>query len=237
MSGAAILLELDNVGKRFDAVEDGDGLDVLCGVTLQVPAGESLAVVGPSGSGKSTLLNVIGGLDRPTTGRVSIGGNDLARLDDAELARVRNRDIGFVFQLHHLLPQCTALENVLVPTLVDRVSAEARASRVKRARQLLERVGLADRASHRPGQLSGGERQRVAVVRAMINGPKLLLADEPTGALDRAASDQLTQLLVELNREEGVALMVVTHSRQVASQMGRVFELRDGTFAARESRP
>src|SRR5262249_54855768 len=157
---------------------------------------ESIAIVGPSGSGKSTLLNIIGALDRPDSGRVVLAGRDLSTLSEPELAAVRSREMGFIFQLHHLLPQCTVLENVLIPTLAiaGRPGAEPRAEAPEdRARRLLKRVGLIDRLSHRPGQLSGGERQRVAVIRALINQPKLLLADEPTGALDRAAADNLAQ--------------------------------------------
>lgn len=188
-------------------------------------AGESVAIVGPSGSGKSTLLNIIGTLDHPTDGRVLLDGTDLSQLDDKKLAKIRNSQIGFIFQLHHLLPQCTVWENVLVPTLVesDRCGrSEARAHR------LLKRVGLEERLSHRPGQLSGGERQRVAVVRALINNPKLLLADEPTGSLDHSSADNLAQLLVELNREEDVTLIVVTHSLPLTESMDRVLKLRDG---------
>jgi ABC-type lipoprotein export system ATPase subunit len=225
------LLELDAVGKRFDAPVGGEAPWVLRDVSLTVAAGESLSVVGPSGSGKSTLLNLIGGLDRPTSGRVVVDGRDLARLDDAALAAHRRRDVGLVFQLHHLLPQCTALENVLVPTLAGEGAKPEGAG--DRARRLLERVGLGGRIDHRPGQLSGGERQRVAVVRALINGPRLLLADEPTGALDQASAASLVQLLVELNREEQVTLIVATHAADVAGRMARPLELRDGRLAPR----
>jgi ABC-type lipoprotein export system ATPase subunit len=224
---AEALLELAGVTKRYEAAGDAAAAEVLKGVDLRIAPGEAVAIVGPSGSGKSTLLNVVGALDRPTSGRVSLEGRDLAALDEAELARLRNRAVGFVFQLHHLLPQCTVLENVLVPTLAG--GPERRSEKPEaRARRLLERVGLAERLSHRPGQLSGGERQRVAVVRALINEPRLLLADEPTGSLDRASAENLARLLVELNREEGVALLVITHSMGLARQMSRVLELRDG---------
>jgi ABC-type lipoprotein export system ATPase subunit len=217
------LMELIDVSKRFRAVQAGSELDVLRSISLRVAAGESLAIVGPSGSGKSTLLNIMGTLDHPTSGQVLLGGQDLAKLDEARLAVVRNEQIGFIFQAHHLLPQCTALENVLVPTL-----AGARRDLTARARELLKRVGLEARTDHFPGQLSGGERQRVAVVRALINSPKLLLADEPTGALDHAAASELGQLLVDLNREEQVSLVVVTHATELAQRMGRRLELRDG---------
>jgi lipoprotein-releasing system ATP-binding protein len=229
------LLQLIGVTKRFGAPDRGPGLEVLRGVSLDVARGESLAVVGPSGSGKSTLLHIIGTLDRPTSGRVLLDGTDLATLDEQQLAAVRNRRIGFVFQQHFLLPQCTVWENVLVPTLARRASdasqppAETGAETVAaRAERLLRRVGLGERLEHRPGQLSGGERQRVAVVRALINRPQLLLADEPTGALDHAAATELGQLLVELNREEGVTLIVVTHALELARRMGRVLRLAEG---------
>jgi ABC-type lipoprotein export system ATPase subunit len=221
------LLALSDVSKHYDS---GAGtVEVLRKVTLRVKAGESLAMVGPSGCGKSTLLNIIGTLDRPSAGGVELGGRDLTQLDEDALAEVRNREIGFVFQSHHLLPQCTVLENVLVPTL-PLADVGLRESAPERARQLLEKVGLGERLGHRPGQLSGGERQRVAVVRALINRPKLLLADEPTGALDRASAANLGELLVRLNAEEGVSLILVTHALELAKQMKRVFELRDGVL-------
>jgi ABC-type lipoprotein export system ATPase subunit len=225
------LVRLESVTRRYDAPGGGQAPPVLDGVTLSIAAGESLAVVGPSGSGKSTLLNIIGTLDRPTSGRVLLDGRDLTDASDTDLAAVRNRRIGFVFQLHHLLPQCTALENVLVPALAQggAVPKETAA----RGRRLLERMGLADRLDYRPGQLSGGERQRVALARALINQPPLLLADEPTGSVDRAASDRLADLLVELNREEGVTLVVVTHAPRLAERMARVMELADGRLTPR----
>jgi len=226
-----LILKLADVTKRFDAQNGSLPIDVLRGVSLEVARGESLAIVGPSGSGKSTLLHLIGTLDRPTSGEVTLDGQDLLRLDENELAAVRNRQIGFVFQAHYLLPQCTVLENVLVPTLASRrnlsipVEGESPSNRAVR---LLQRAGLGGRLSHQPGQLSGGECQRVAVVRALINRPHLLLADEPTGALDHTSALQLGQLLVELNREEGMTLIVVTHALELAQRMGRVLELRDG---------
>jgi lipoprotein-releasing system ATP-binding protein len=221
------LLKLSNVTLRYESGGAAPPVQVLKGVSLEVARGESLAIIGPSGSGKSTLLNIIGTLDRATSGEVVLTGQDLSRLDEAKLAAVRNRQIGFVFQAHHLLPQCTVMENVLVPTLAG-ADGDARKNAPERAERLLKRVGLGDRTTHRPGQLSGGERQRVAVVRALINQPQLLLADEPTGALDRAAAEQLAQLLLELNREEGVTLIVVTHALDLARKMGRVLELQDG---------
>ena len=191
-------------------------------------------IVGPSGCGKSTLLNIIGALDRPTSGRVLFDGRDLAALDDNELAKIRNKQIGFVFQMHHLLPQCTVLENVLVPTLAGKDRSAMEQAR-ERATNLLQRVGLKEFLLHRPGQLSGGQRQRVAVVRALINQPKLLLADEPTGSLDREASEKIADLLVELNRSEKVTLIVVTHSHELAKRMGRVVELTEGSLKDRRS--
>jgi len=227
MANETPLLDLIDVSKHYDAPGGAEVPPVLRGVSLSVAAGESLAIVGPSGCGKSTLLNLIGALDRPTSGRVLLNGTDLASLDDKRLALVRNREIGFVFQLHHLLPQCTVLENVLVPTLVAGAMSPGETPE-QRAKRLLDRVGLADRADYFPGQLSGGERQRVAVVRALINAPNLLLADEPTGSLDRASAETLAALLVELNREEKVTLLLVTHALDLAGRMGRVLELRDG---------
>ena len=224
----AMLLRLTGVSKHYPA-PGGGRLAVLDEVSLELNAGESLAIVGPSGSGKSTLLQIIGTLDRPTNGRVELSGQDLSQLDELQLAAVRNRQIGFVFQSHFLLPQCTVWENVLVPTLAEQGrTTHSIESTSTRAERLLKRVGLAERLHHFPGQLSGGERQRVAVVRALINQPQLLLADEPTGALDHASATNLSQLLVELNREEGVTLIVVTHSRELAQRMGRVLELKDG---------
>lgn len=228
------MLELINVAKNYDWPGNAEGVCVLRDITLKIEKGESVAIVGPSGSGKTTLLNIIGALDRPSSGRVVLDGRNLSRLGDSELSRIRNRQIGFVFQLHHLLPQCTVLENVLVPTLAER-SAVSPAEARKRAMELLERVGLADWSRHRPGELSGGQRQRVAVVRALINQPKLLLADEPTGSLDNEASRNIAQLLVELNRSEAVSLVVVTHSVTLAENVKRVLELTDGTLRDRQS--
>jgi lipoprotein-releasing system ATP-binding protein len=185
-----------------------------------------VAIVGPSGSGKSTLLNLLGTLDAPDSGSVWFEGRDLTGLSPKELATLRNRRIGFIFQNHHLLPQCTVLENVLIPTLAEQRRAPEEA--VARAGQLLDRVGLGHRIDHTPGRLSGGERQRTAVVRALINQPALLLADEPTGALDRASAGEITRLLTELNLKDGLTLIVVTHSAELAGLMSRAVELRDG---------
>jgi lipoprotein-releasing system ATP-binding protein len=222
----AALLRLEQVSKSYRAAEGNEPVTVLKAITLEVGAGESLSIIGPSGSGKSTLLNIIGTLDHPDSGKVWLADEDLAAQNEVALAAIRNREIGFIFQAHHLLPHCTVWENVLVPALAEKRSTTEEAE--KRAERLLKRVGLDHRLGHRPGQLSGGERQRVAVVRALINQPKLLLADEPTGALDRASATQLANLLVELNREEQAALIVVTHALDLARQMNRVFELRNG---------
>jgi lipoprotein-releasing system ATP-binding protein len=240
------LLHLTDLTKRYSAAAGTDGVAVLGGISLEVKRGETLAIVGPSGSGKSTLLQIIGTLDRPTSGTVLLEGRDLSQLDGLQLAEVRNRQIGFIFQAHYLLPQCTVMENVLVPTLAkagrsgsllpaDGAHGLPRPteSSALRAERLLKRVGLGERLHHRPGQLSGGERQRVAVVRALINQPQLLLADEPTGALDHASATSLGRLLVELNQEEGVTLIVVTHAMDLAKRMGRVLELQDGKLIQR----
>jgi ABC-type lipoprotein export system ATPase subunit len=221
------LLKVVEVSKQYQAAPGAEPVRVLNNVSLAVASGESLAIVGPSGSGKSTLLNIIGTLDKPTTGHVFLDGDDLAVRSEEELAQIRNRRIGFVFQSHHLLPQCSVLENILVPTLPSK-DKSLRENARERGLQLLKRVGLGERTSHRPGQLSGGERQRVAVVRALINQPKLLLADEPTGALDRNSSQHLAELLTELNSEEKVTLIVVTHALDLAGKMQRQLELNDG---------
>jgi lipoprotein-releasing system ATP-binding protein len=224
---AETLLQLSGVSKEFSPAAGAAPLKILSNLDLTVVPGESLAIIGPSGSGKSTLLNLIGSLDRPSSGKVLLDGQDLTSLNDKELAKVRNRRIGFIFQGHHLLPQCSVLENVLVPTLADG-SSGANDAALERAKTLLKRVGLGERLNHRPAQLSGGEKQRTAVVRALINQPQLLLADEPTGALDQSSATNLADLLVELNREQKVALVVVTHSPALAARMSRVLEIRNG---------
>lgn len=207
----------------------GGPLAVLRAIDLELHPGESLAVMGPSGSGKSTLLHILGTLDRPTSGSVHLGGKDPFALGEPQLADFRNRHVGFVFQDHHLLPQCSVLENVLVPTLV---SGNGDRKTETYARQLLERVGLSQRLDHRPAELSGGERQRVAVARALIHKPILLLADEPTGNLDRRASQAIGQLLLDLHREEQSILMVVTHSPELARLFPRRLEMVDGQLQA-----
>jgi lipoprotein-releasing system ATP-binding protein len=220
------LLELRGVRRAFDG--PAGPLPVLDGVDFTLRAGEAAAVTGPSGCGKSTLLQLMGTLDRPDAGQVLFDGVDTAGLSADALAGLRNRTIGFVFQFHHLLPQCTVLENALVPVLERARAAEARA----RALALLDRVGLAGRADHRPGELSGGERQRAAVVRALVNRPRLLLADEPTGALNEEAAESLADLLVELQRDEGLALVVVTHAPAVARRFGAQWTLHNGKLVS-----
>jgi lipoprotein-releasing system ATP-binding protein len=226
------LCELRAVTKTFSGRGGAEETAVLRGVDLAVVPGERLAIVGPSGSGKSTLLALLGGLEPPTSGAVLWHGRDLAALDERELARLRNRELGFLFQAHHLLPQLSALENALVPTLV-RGGEALRAEREARARELLDVVGLGARLAHRPAELSGGERARAALVRALVNGPRLVLADEPTGALDARSAEMLGELLVELNRREGIAVVVVTHSEALAARIGRVMVLADGRLAPR----
>lgn len=223
--GSNGLLQVIAVTKNYRTGENLE-LPILRGIDLNLSEGESLAIIGPSGSGKSTLLNIIGTLDEPSAGEVLFRGRKIVGLKPKELAELRNRELGFVFQSHHLLPQCSLLENVLVPTLATK-SAD-RSGALERGKLLLKRAGLAERLSHFPSQLSGGERQRVAVVRALINQPRLLLADEPTGALDRSSAEQVGNLLLDLNREEKVALIVVTHSLDLAKRMSRIEELREG---------
>ncbi len=220
------ILQLEGVGKSYSTGAGRPPVEVLRSVSLSIRPGERLAIAGPSGSGKTTLLNLMGFLDRPSTGRVLLDGQAYAGAGDAALSRIRNERIGFVFQLHYLLPQCTALENVLIPALAIRATVDA--TDAARARSLLDRVGLTARLAHRPGALSGGECQRVAVARALVNRPAVLLADEPTGSLDRTAADRLVDLLVRLSEEDGLALVVVTHAPAVAARMSRRLELQDG---------
>lgn len=217
-------VELRGVTKWYESAPERR---ILEGLDLVVRAGERFAIVGPSGCGKSTLLNLLGTLDAPSEGSVVVDGIDTAGLDEDAVARIRSEKIGFIFQMHHLLPQCTALENALVPTLAltNRPNpAEAAA----RAKHLFERVGIGDKLDRLPSQLSGGERQRVAVVRSLINSPRLLLADEPTGALDEDNATRLMELLAELNESEGLALIVVTHDRTLAATLGSVRVLHRG---------
>lgn len=202
-------------------------LPVLRDIGLELKPGEALAVMGPSGSGKSTLLHILGTLDRPTAGSVTLSGTDPFALAEKKLADFRNRHIGFIFQDHHLLPQCSVLENVLIPTLVGERNDRSNGAEAW-ARQLLDRVGLSARLEHRPAELSGGERQRVAVARSLINRPILLLADEPTGNLDRHTAQAVGELLLELHRQENTILIVVTHSAELAARFPRRMEMVDG---------
>jgi lipoprotein-releasing system ATP-binding protein len=219
-------LQVQSLVKSFPSTE-GE-VSVLRGVNLNASPGEAIAITGPSGTGKSTLLYIIGLLDRPTSGKVLVGGQDPHVLDAEGQARFRNSTIGFVFQDHFLLPQCTVLENVLIPTLAQ---SGAGAGQEQQARQLLERVGLSHRMSHLPSQLSGGERQRVAVCRSLINRPQILLADEPTGNLDRRTAETIGELLLELAREQNSILLCVTHSSELASRFSRRYELVDGQLS------
>ena len=216
-------LQAENVTKQYPT--RAEPIEVLRGVSLSLDPGQNLAILGPSGSGKSTLLSILGTLETPTSGRVSLDGVDPFELDERQLAAFRSRRIGFVFQDHYLLPQCSLLENVLLPAVpLGPVGAEA----IQRAEMLLARVGLADRREHRPAELSGGERQRAALARALINAPDLLLADEPTGNLDRTTAQQVGQLLVELQKTEPMILVVVTHSQRLADCLQTRLELDAG---------
>lgn len=223
-------LRLEHIQKTYREAPHAPPHEVLQDISLAVHPGDTIAIMGPSGSGKSTLLNIAGTLDAPTAGTVRLAGRDLSDTPPDALAEIRNRDIGFIFQLHHLLPQCTVLENVLLPTLPRRAKQSKPDRQVTRshAETLLERVGLRDQQHQRPVTLSGGERQRVAVVRALINRPKLVLADEPTGALDNETAAPLMDLLVELNQETQLALIVVTHAEHIAARMQQRFHLRNG---------
>jgi ABC-type lipoprotein export system ATPase subunit len=228
-----MLLELKNINKIYPAGSEGEAKTVLKDVSLKVETGNSLAIVGPSGSGKSTLLNIMGSLDKPTEGEVFFDDQNTSLLSDEELTLLRNRKIGFIFQQHHLLPQCTVMENVLLPTIAGKKGTEKNAA-LDRGRDLLDRVGLSAYINERPAHLSGGEQQRVAVVRALINQPQLLLADEPTGSLDQETSDKLGKLLGDLNKERNVALIVVTHSLKLAANMQVVCELNNGKLERRK---
>jgi lipoprotein-releasing system ATP-binding protein len=220
---------VDRLCKRFQT--EAETREILKDVSFTLAAGQSLAIMGPSGSGKTTLLNIIGTLDTPTSGDVNILGKNPFALGERDLALFRNQTIGFIFQAHHLLPQCSVLENVLLPTAVAPSAAKGEGS-AERALRLLERVGLKTRLHDRPARLSGGERQRAAVVRALINAPKVLLADEPTGSLDHASAEAIAALLSELKREENLALILVTHALDLARRMDSVSQLRDGVLVS-----
>jgi len=223
-------LRAEGIEKRYAG--PGKRVEVLAGVDLALDAGEALAITGPSGSGKSTLLHIIGTLDPPSAGRLQIGEADPFALAQADLARFRNREIGFVFQDHYLLPHLSVLENVLLPTLVRERATDGEAP--QRARKLLERVGLGHRLGHRPAELSGGERQRAAVARALVNAPRLVLCDEPTGSLDHHNAQGIGDLLVELHDQSASILIVVTHSSELASRFARRVAIEDGRLRSLE---
>jgi lipoprotein-releasing system ATP-binding protein len=224
------VLTCTGLSKSFH--DAGVSLEVLQAIDLSVGEGEQIALMGASGSGKSTLLHILGGLDLPTGGQVSIDGTRIDQLNAAELGRLRNRALGFVYQFHHLLPEFTALENVAMPLLM-RGQSPARASEA--ASDMLARVGLAGRAVHKPGEMSGGERQRAAVARALVTRPRCVLADEPTGNLDRQNAEQVYQLMLELNREFGTSFIVATHDPQIARRMDRIYMLEDGRLVPQEA--
>lgn len=226
-----MFLAVENISKRYPSA-GAEGREVLSRLSLQAEAGESVAIVGPSGSGKTTLLNIIGTLDRPDEGRVLFREEDVTHFSEGQLAAFRNREIGFVFQQHHLLPQCTLLENILIPTIPLK-DARRKEESIRRGEELLKRVGIWEQRHQKPGELSGGECQRAAVVRALINSPALLLADEPTGALDQKNSGLLAELLFELNRTDKVALILVTHDLRLAARAKRVFLLENGRLIKR----
>ena len=219
------VIQCQNVGKTYD---DGSlKVEVLRNIDFQVASGEGIGIIGASGSGKSTLLHILGGLDKPTSGEVKIQGQGLNSLSQVAIGRLRNRHLGFVYQFHHLLPEFSALENVMMPLLVARKSrAEAQAA----AAEILEKVGLGSRMTHRPGELSGGERQRAAIARALVTKPDCLLADEPTGNLDRKNATHALEMMLELKHELGTALIVVTHDEQLAKRFDRVLTMDDGSL-------
>ena len=221
------VIQCQNVGKTYD---DGSlKVEVLRNIDFQVASGEGIGIIGASGSGKSTLLHILGGLDKPTSGEVKIQGQGLNSLSQVAIGQLRNRHLGFVYQFHHLLPEFSALENVMMPLLVARKSrAEAQAA----AAEILEKVGLGSRMTHRPGELSGGERQRAAIARALVTKPDCLLADEPTGNLDRKNATHALEMMLELKHVLGTALIVVTHDEQLAKRFDRVLTMDDGSLLA-----
>lgn len=223
------MIELSNLSKSYPSPEGDEVVEVFSGVNLSIEKGASVAIVGPSGSGKSTLLNIIGLLDKATEGDLEVDQKKLNSLSEQEIAHYRNQTVGFVFQSHHLLPSCTVLENVMIPALAGFGSLQGEALE-NRATNLLEEVGMGHRANHLPSQISGGERQRVAVARALVNEPSVLLADEPTGALDKKNTDHLIDLLKQLNEQRNLTLLMVTHSLEGSSQMKQSYHLNEGAL-------
>jgi ABC-type lipoprotein export system ATPase subunit len=221
------MLQLKNISKSFGTPNETNFRQVLSYLSFSLAEGESAAILGPSGSGKTTLLNIIGTLDFPDSGEIRFKNNDVRSFSPSELDRFRNLEIGFVFQFHHLLPQCTLLENILLPAMLLKDKAEKK-KRQSRAEDLLKRVGIWDHRDKLPGKMSGGECQRAAVVRAMINSPSLLLADEPSGALDHKNAGNIAELLIDLNKNDGLSLLVVTHSLELAGRMQKTYQLEEG---------
>lgn len=217
-----MLLRATDISKSYPSIGGDTPLNVLSGISIDLEQGESVVITGPSGSGKSTLLHILGGIDRPDSGSILYHGSDMSQLSNEALAKWRNKEVGFVFQFHYLLPEFTACENVMMPALIHKLSA---VDPKKRAMELLGRVGLVDRAEHRPSELSGGEQQRVAVARALMNRPSLLLADEPTGNLDDKNTQQLMELLTQIRADEGMTMVMVTHDQQLTRYCNRMITL------------
>ena len=220
-----MVLELNNIHKSF--IHDGSHIEVLRGIDLSLSQGESLAITGASGVGKSTLLNIMGTLEPPTKGTVRFMETDISQIGEAELCQMRNKEVGFVFQFHHLLPEFNAIENTLMPALIARMSLKK--ARIE-AKAILNKVGLGNRLTHRIGKLSGGEQQRVAIARSLIMSPKLLLADEPTGNLDETTGEGIADLLLRLNREENLTMVIATHNLRLALRLSRILEIKEGRF-------
>lgn len=226
MENITALIRLEGIRKKFFSPGSESDLEVLKGVDLSIRRGETTAILGPSGCGKSTLLNIMGGLDSPSEGSITFGDKNLNKLSSVELARFRNQSIGFLFQSHHLLPQCSVIENVLIPCLAFQSSPKKET--IEYANKLLVDIGLKERINHRPSQLSGGERQRVAFVRSLIQKPEVILADEPTGSLDPETANRMADLLIDINQKEQLTLIAVTHSMELAGRMKRVLRFSDG---------
>lgn len=222
-----MILELENIFKRYENNSESSHREVLENISLKINKGDSISIVGPSGCGKSTLLNILGTLDKPSSGIMKMDNEDISLFSENKLAETRNQKIGFIFQLHHLLPQLNLLENILLPTLIIK-DIKIKDSALSRAFDLLKKVGLEDKIKQYPGQLSGGECQRTAVVRALINQPEIILADEPTGSLDQESAEQIGDLLSKINKDQNVALVLVTHSLELANKMNMIYKLNNG---------